>query len=404
MALCLATSVLAQTVTYSDPALALAPRSVQETPATGSPLTPNYKEAVSGTPIEFGSFRLFPSLSVRYLRSTGLPQGPGTTVDTDINSITAELTAEIGTHWILNYSPSWVNYSEKSLSDSFNQSFLLNGATTTAVSEWKLALSEGFQSTNNVIAETAQQTKQTTWSTTVSAEHKVGQRSSYEGTAGMVDHHGEGFPDTRDWSTQHWMKMKMTEKTSVGLGVNLGYTEITDAADMDYVQYLGQFSWQSTEKIALSAQGGVETRHSMSASARDVSNPILRASLGYKPFEHTLITLTDFSNVSTSFYDNSITRNKGWNVDLNQRLLEKLQLDLSYSDQTSDYSAFGGGNASNPVNGRSDKVTSFNATLSVVVFKKWTLSAIYQSSKDASNLAGFDFSTTQYGVELRGRF
>ena len=387
----------------SDPALALAPRVVQQSTLNDSPLALNYKDAVSGTPIEFGGFRIYPSLAVRYMRATGLPVETGVSVDTSITTVTPAITAELGQHWILNYSPSWVTYSNKSMTDSVNQSFQLNGATTT-VSGWDLKISEGFQSSNDTIPETAQQTKQNTWTTNLSADHKFGQRSSYEGSASMNDHYGVGFNDTRDWSTRQFLNMKMTEKTSAGLGIALGYTEISHAADMDYVQYLGQLNWQSTKKIALSAQGGIENRHSMSASAHDVSNPILQVSLGYQPFDHTRITLTDFSNVSSSFYDNTITKNKGWSLALNQRLLEKLNLDLSYSEQTNDYLGFGANSPNNSVNGRSDDVKSFNATLSVVVFKKWSVAAIYQSSKDDSNQIGYHSSTTQYGIELRGRF
>ena len=391
---------MAQSVTVSDPTLALAPRIIQQSAPTDSPLAPNYKDAVSGTPLEFGQFRIFPSLDARYLHATGLPSGSGTPVDSDISSVTVNLTAELGEHWILNYSPSWINYSAKSLTDSVNQSVLLNGATTT-VSGWNLHLSEGYQYSNDVLAETGKQTKQNSWTTDLSAAHKLGQRTSYEGTASLNEHNGDAFPDTRTWSTQQWLKMQVAPKTNVGLGLNLGYTEIAHAADLDYVQYLGQLGWQPTEKIALSVQGGVENRHSLSAGTSDKQNPILQASLGYSPFEHTRFTLTGSSNVSNSFYDNTLTKNKGWSLTLNQRLLEKLNLDLSYSEQTSDYSAFGG---TNNVNGRSDDVKSFNSTLSVLVFKHWTVAAIYQSSKDTSNQTGFSFSTNQYGLELRAKF
>jgi len=186
----IAASGLAQSVMVTDPTLQLAPRVVQQTTQIDSPLAPDYKQAVSGTPFEFGELRIFPSLQARYMHATGLPVGTGASVDSDITTVTPGITAELGQHWILNYSPSWVNYTAKSMSDSVNQSFLLNGATTTA-SEWSLKLAEGFQSSNDTIAETAQQTKQNTWSTSLSADHKLGQRSSYEGTASMVDHYGK---------------------------------------------------------------------------------------------------------------------------------------------------------------------------------------------------------------------
>jgi hypothetical protein len=49
-------------------------------------------------------------------------------------------------------------------------------------------------------------------------------------------------------------------------------------------------------------------------------------------------------------------------------------------------------------------VKSFNATLSIVVFQKWTVAAIYQNSKNDSSQTGYNFSTNQYGLQLSGRF
>jgi hypothetical protein len=402
--LCLSTHGMAQSVVAADTAVPLAPRVVQQAAATDSLLAPDYKEAVSGTPITFGEFRIFPQALARYLHATGLPLGQGTNVDTDIFTFTPGLTAELGEHWIANYSPSWVSYSASNLRDSVNQSFQVTGATTT-VSEWNLKLSESYQSSNDVLAETAQQTKQNSWETTLAATRKLGQRSNYEGTAGMVDHTGDTFPDSRTWSTQQWLKMQVSPKVNAGLGLGLGYVEITRAADLNYEQYLAQVNWQTTEKIDLSLQGGLEDLHSQSAGVADSHTPTLQASLGYQPFENTKFSATGFRTVSNSYFTNTLAKNKGWSVGLNQRLLEKLHLELSYTAQTSDYSAFGG--ATSPVNavvGRSDDLQAFNSTLSVLVLKHWTVAAIYQTSKNTSNQTGFRFSTTQYGLELRAKF
>lgn len=401
---------MAQSILVSDPAVPLAPGIIRETAPTDSPFVPNYQKAVSGTPIEFGQFRLHPFVQTSLMQADGLPSGQGGNVDTTISTISAGLTADIGKHWILNYSPSWVNYSAASMQDSVNHDFKLIGATT--LDAWALQFSEGFQSTNDILAETAQQTKQHTWATFLSATRSIGTRSSYQGTASLNERYADKAPDALTWSTQHWLKMQVSPRLNAGLGVDLSYIDFPHAnrTNIKSTQYLGQLSWKPTNKLNLSAQGGVESRRAQAPGAATMHNPTLNISLGYQPFDHTQITLSNFRGVSNSYFDDTVTENKGWSVSLNQRLLEKLMLSVTYSDQSSDYTTFGGSTSPDPtVLGRSDDLTSFNSSLSIQLFRIWTLAAVYQRSKNISERAGlaltnFNFSTTQYGLQLGARF
>ena len=409
ISLCLAVNVMAQSILVSDPALPLAPRVIQETAPTDS-FSPNYKEAVSGTPITLGEFRIHPFMHTSFMKSSGLPSGQGINIDTNIFTFGAGLTVEAGQHWILNYSPTWVNYSAASMHDSVNHDLKLVGATT--VDAWSLQFTESYQSSTDILAETAEQTKQHTWSTLVSASRRIGLRSSYEGSASLNERYAEKAPDALTWSTQHWLRTQVSPKVNAGLGLDLSLVDFTNSkrANMKSVQYLGQLNWKPTNKLDFAAQGGLESRRSEAAGTGTMNSPTLRISLGYQPLDHTRLTLAHFRSVSNSYFDDTVTKNKGWSVSLNQRLLEKLHLDLSYSQQTSDYTVFGGSTTpASSVFGRSDDLSSFNSTLSVQVFQHWTLGAIYQRSKNASEqaslaLARFSFNTTQYGLELSGRF
>lgn len=344
------------------------------------------------------------------MQSNGLPSGPGASVDTKIFTVSPGLTADIGEHWILSYTPSWVNYSAASLHDSVNQDVKLIGATT--LGAWALNFSEGFASSRDILAETAEQTKQHTWATLLAASRRIGNRSSYEGSASLNERYAEKAPDALTWSTQHWLKSQVSPKVNAGLGVDLSYIDFTDdkRANMKSVQYLGQLSWRPTNKLNLSAQGGLENRRSEAAGTGTMRSPTLQISLGYQPFEHTSLTVTDSRGVSNSYFDDTVTKNKGWSVSLSQRLLEKLRLNVSYGDQTSDYTTFGGSTApANSVAGRSDDMKIFNSSLSIQLFQRWTLAAIYHRSKNESKTAStiptnFNFTTTQYGLELSGRF
>ncbi len=389
---------MAQSVVFSNPSAPFVPRFIQKNTPAETTSASSTQEDEASTPIAFGRFRIRPELQVRYLQANGLPQGPGTTIDTNITTVTAGLTAELGEHWILNFAPTWVNYSDIRMRDSVNQSFKLKGAT--AIDDWTLQFSESLQTSIDVLAETAEQTKQRSWATVISGVRKLGNRSSYEGTASLKERYTDKFPDTKTWSTQQWLKTQLSPKVNAGLGLDLGYVDIVKQADMKYEQYLAQLNWKATDKLNVSIQGGLENRHSQAANTKTLHNPTLQASLGYKPLEHTRITITHSRSVSNSYFTDELVKNQEWSLALNQRLLGKLILDLNYSSQKNDYLTFGG------ITGRTANLNSFNSTLSVQVFKYWTVSAIYQSSKNTSPpLLGqqdFRYSTTQYGLEFRG--
>lgn len=405
----MAASAVAQSIMVTEQPLPLAPRIVQQS-APADSFAPDYKRAVSGTPITLGEFRIHPFMHTSFLKSEGLPSGQGINVDTDIFTFSVGLTAEAGDHWIMNYSPTWVNYSSSSMRDSVNHDFKLIGATT--VNAWNLQFSEGYQSSTDILAETAEQTKQHTWATLLSASRSIGLRSNYEGSVSLNERYAEKAPDAVTWSTQHWLRMQVSPKVNAGVGIDLALIDFTNSnrANMKSIQYLGQLNWRPTKKLNFAAQGGLERRRSEAAGTETLKNPTLQISLGYQPLEHTSISLANFRGVSNSYFDDTVTKNKGWSVSINQRLLEKLHLDVSYSQQTSDYTTFGGSTTpSSLVAGRSDDLNSFNATLSVQIFQHWTVGAIYQRSKNDSEHSGiplpnYSFTTTQYGVELSGRF
>ena len=405
-----AVAIMAQSVVVSPPVAPLAPGVIRATAVTDSPLAPNYNEAVSGNPITIGQFRIHPSLFTSYMQANGLPSGQGVNIDTTIFTFSPSLTADVGEHWILNYSPSWVNYSAAKMQDSVNQNFQLIGAT--AADAWMLHFSEGFQSSLAVLAETAQQTKQHTWDTTVSGTRNIGTHSSYDGSVSLNERYADVAPDARTWSTQHWLRSQVSPKVNAGIGVHLSWIDFTSAkrANTDSIQYLGQLNWKPSNKINLSAQGGLEAIRSKGSGTETKHNPTHQVTLGYQPFEHTTLTIVESDTVANSYFDDTLTKNKGWNVSLNQRLLEKLQLTVTYGDQTSDYITFGGNTTPDPsVRGRSDDLTTFNSTLSIQLFQHWTLSAIYSRSKNDSSLAttngaNFNFTTTQYGLQLSAKF
>jgi hypothetical protein len=167
-----------------------------------------------------------------------------------------------------------------------------------------------------------------------------------------------------------------------------------------YEKYLGNLKWDPTETVDLSLQAGWQDWHSLATAGLDERNPVLQATLGLQPFPQTRLAFSDSRATANSLTGDSVTDNKGWTASLNQRLLGVLYLDLAYAQMTADYRSTTG----NALGNRSDDVKSFSTALSVQLFKYWRLAGTYHKSKNDSSDLNYRYTSTQYGVEVRGSF
>jgi uncharacterized protein (PEP-CTERM system associated) len=101
-----------------------------------------------------------------------------------------------------------------------------------------------------------------------------------------------------------------------------------------------------------------------------------------------------------AYFSDQITRNTGWQLNIQQRLLQHYYLSAGYSGQKSTYLS------TDPavVAGRDDKNYSFNVRLSTVFFQRANVALIYQNTHNDSNATGFGFNSTQVGFELGYQF
>jgi hypothetical protein len=103
--------------------------------------------------------------------------------------------------------------------------------------------------------------------------------------------------------------------------------------------------------------------------------------------------------VDVSYFQNQVT--EGFEIvgNLNQRLLQRLYLDLSGGYHTVKYVA---ANASGT--GRQDDYYTLDVRLSCPFLKRGTAAVFYQYSDNSSSIRGFTFSSSQVGFEIGWRF
>ena len=98
--------------------------------------------------------------------------------------------------------------------------------------------------------------------------------------------------------------------------------------------------------------------------------------------------------------NNQVTESTGVSAGLNQRLVEKLSLDLNGGYQLIKYVS----SVSTPGPNREDNFYSLNVRLNRAFLKRCTIAVLYKISKDDSSLPGYSFTSHQVGFSIGFRY
>ena len=384
------------------PETARLPQDLQQPQVGGTQVVSPLASAPSRTretpPLKWGFLSLQPTLSNQFMDASSLQIRPGQQESTTIDVISAGLLFNFGNHWTLDYSPTQTYYSTRFMRDTFDQSARFNGTTTYGA--WTFGLSESYADTMPVLVETAQQTKQRTWLTTVDLAYELNSRLLLDTSFSYNSLSADVFNSSRAWSTSDYLHFAAAPELDLALGVGAGYIAVA-GPDMTYTRPQAQVGWRPTRKLTLDVQTGVENRKFRSGNRGDLSSLTFGASLTFRPVDTTSLTLGSTRSVAPSYFTDQITRGTDWTIGLDQRLLEVLRLGLSYGEQKTSYLSTA--TASSGLS-RSDTVDSLGIRLSTVLLRRGTLALLYSYTHDASNDAAYSFNSHQVGLEVGWRF
>jgi len=349
-------------------------------------------------PFQWGPMNLKPHLLYRFLYGNGIQSSPGQPLTTAIHEIAPGLLLGVGGHWTLDYTPTWTFYSNHQFRDTLDHAVVLTGGT--AYGDWVLGLSQSYVSSDQPLIETGGQTAQETYSTALNASYRFGRAMSVDLAVNQNFTFTEKFTNSREWSTMDWLNYQLWPRFDIGIGVGGGYVDVSPGTDMTYEQYQGRVNWRATDKISFQVRGGLEDRQFLDAGTGDLINPLYGATVQYQPFEATTLSLSANRAVSTSPFQNEVTENTDLSGSLNQRLLERFNLSLGAGYHTGKYIVSAAGFPA----GRKDEYYSFNARLSTTFLKRGTIAATYQFSNNSSSVAGYGYSSNQFGLEVGYRY
>jgi hypothetical protein len=354
----------------------------------------------NNNPFQWGPVVLHPRISYAFSYNTGLQSQPGQSSDSFINTVTPGITLDLGRHWQLGYSAGITFYSDNNFNNTVNHNITLAGQT--AYEDWTFSLSQNVAITSDPQIQTAQQTDLQTYSTSFGATYQINDAFSLQLSLAQNVVDASGFTNSAgsswDWSTMDWLNYQWAPGLTAGAGVGFGYNSVSSGSDMTYQDYQGRFTWQIARKLNLSLNGGAQVRQFRNSGQSSLVSPIFGATITYQPFQFTTLSVNASESISSSYFQNQVTKTTSVNAGLSQRLFGRYFLSLNggYAVTTYEDSAPG----PQQFSGRDDDISSFSVGLSTAFLKRGTASASYSISKTSSNVGGYSYTSNQVGFQL----
>ncbi len=359
--------------------------------------TPTSEEPAS-QPFRWGPVNLRPHVFYRFLYVDGILAQTNMPVTTVMHEVAPGFLLELGSHWNLDYTPTWRFYSDKNFQDTLDHSVRLTGGT--AYEDWIFGLSQAYVSSSTPLIETGTQTEQETYSTALNASYRMNSKMSLDLGIGQMFRYTRDFQNSREWSTLDWLNYQFFPRLDVAIGAGFGYVDVDTGPDMTYEQLQGRINWRATDKISFQIHGGAEDRQFLTNGVSDLINPVLGVVVQYQPFTVTKISVHANRVVAVSYFLNQVVESTSVGGSLNQRLFNKLYLDFGGEYHTDKYVD----TANSVFQGRTDDYYSLNVRLSYLFLKHGTFAVLYQYSDNSSSQSGFAYLSRQVGIELGYRF
>jgi hypothetical protein len=365
----------------------------------------------------YGPLQLRPHADYSLTYGDGIQYAPGTSQAMMIQQLSPGLLANIGTHWALNYTPTFQFYSSDKFHNSVNQSFALIGGVD--YDDWRFGVSQTAVYSSAPTVATAAQTDQSGYGTSFTASRPL--TSNLTANLGLNQSIAlvSGFEDTYDWSTLDGVDYQFWPRLTAGIGVGAGYTLVenntlvqnssqlggAENLDQTHEELTAHVNWRATDKISFQISGGLDDRQFQTAGSSDSLSPIFGATIQYQLFKDTQVSLVAARSTGASDYYLAAQEIETTSVALNlsQQLYRRFAMGLSVAYATSDYGTAVNAASAGAAN-RSDDQVSFNARLSHPFFKRGTWAVFYQYSSNSSSQGGFSFDSSQTGIDISYSF
>jgi hypothetical protein len=374
---------------------------------TGAPPTAQQVPGAAGV-WQAGNFVVHATLTDVMLYATGLESTPGNQASTFVNQVTPGVILALGSHWVLNYAPTFVTYSSEKFQNTINQAESLNGGTT--YGDWNFGFGQSYAKASAPLVETGSQTESEIYGTTLSVGRQLGGDFSFQASAGQNYRATPGFDDVAGWTGSTAVYYTPLKQLSFNLSFTGGYNQVNVGSDMVFESLQAGLTFRPRSKLTLTLSGGAEDLQFIDPSAPSLLSPIFNASLSYQATKSTVVSLNAGETVTPTFYANEVVTTTSVAASIQQQLLNKLSMSLSGSYTSEPYTSIepealpqyylGIPPRGTLATVRSDTFETFNARLTYLLSYRLTGSVFYTLSENSSGQAEFKYTSSQEGLSL----
>lgn len=415
LAVALAVNAYGQSVIVAPPPIPAEPKSSEATSGTTTGDT-NQVDSTGGAtsvsaasglmnrnPFQWGPIILHPRIGYSLNYGTGLQSQPGQASKSLINTFSVGMGLDLGRHWDLGYSAGAMFYSDPKFKNNVDHNITVHGHTS--YEDWAFNLSQSIGITSDPLIETARQTDQQSYGTSLGATYQIngelsaaltaGQQISSSSAPGLTNSIGS----STDWTLNGSLNYQIAPGLSAGLGAGFGYNKVDIGPDNTYEDVNLDISWSVARKLSLSVNGGAQIRQFIGSGQSSLISPTFGVSLNYHPFRYTTVSLSASRSIGASYFQFLVTENTSVSIGISQRLFKKYSLSLNGSYGTSAYqnttlfTQLG-------LSTRADTHTAFGVTLSRSFLKRGTAAITYSRSQNSSSSQGFGYNSDQAGMSL----
>jgi hypothetical protein len=352
------------------------------------------------TPLTWGPVTFYPEVIYRYSQVDGLLSEPGHPTNTNIHFYVANILAALGTHWTINYSPSYSVYSNPDFTDAFDHNAELIGQTNHE--NWGLVFTQGFMRSSQPMVETAQQTQEDIYTTTFNIAYLLSSRLTLDTEISQKLRYAIDYNDIKEWSVFEWLRNQATPQVETALGAGASYTEIYRGPDMAALQAMGKISWHTGKKLDLQLQAGFDHQQFNSSNSAATTNPIYDGTISYRPFEHTVITALAGQAITIAHFATESYKSTQWSLSIGQRVLRFIDLTASTGYRTSTYRPVL--SEDETLITREDGSRWYDFRLDAAIIQGLRISLFYHRIDATSSDTSYGFNSKQQGVEISFRY
>ncbi len=298
---------------------------------------------------------------------------------------------------VADYTGRWTSYLNHSSADAYEQFATVRAQLASA--KWKFNTNFRFLDLDDVDIDSGARTWRLIFDTAQVASYEISEKDFVELQGQNVIRDYQTGPGSVEWQGRGLYNYRIDPKLTLGGGFAGGVLDVEDSASQTYEQVLLRVLYDTTEKISIQVQGGLELRQL--GSGEDKVTPVVDLTGEYRPQPGTKIDLDGYCrNLSSSTSGNLDYTATGMSLSIAQEFGVSWLATLKGGYENNSY-FYTDIRAASP---REDNFFYINPAIQFRFTEHAKIEVFYNYRQNESDNSGYAFTDNQTGVRVSFTF